>query len=81
MRSHAAATRFNPDAKIRLARTDSGVEAILAERAEPSDEPIDIGGVTLYVESGLDGLLDVEEPHDRLVLRPTGSPPNQRDAH
>ncbi len=77
-RAHAAATRFNPDAKIRLARTGPGVEAVLVERPEPDDERIDVGGATLYVERGLEGLLDVEEPHDRIVLRPTGSSPNVR---
>ena len=80
-RAHAAATRFNADAKIRLARGASGVEAVLAERPEPGDEAVDAGGVTLYVERGLEGMLDVEEPHDRLVLRPAGSTPNVRGEH
>lgn len=80
-RAHSAATRFNPDAKIRLTRTGAGVEAVLVERPEPGDEPVDAGGVTLYVEPGLEGLLDVEEPHDRLVLRPAGSAPNVRGDH
>jgi hypothetical protein len=35
--------------------------------------------MTLYVERGLAGLVDVEEPHDRLVLRPAGSAPNARE--
>lgn len=80
-RSQEAATRFNPEARIRLMRTPSGVQAMLADRAEPGDEPVRIGGMTLYVEPGLEGLLDVEEPHDRLVLRPVGSTPNLREGH
>ncbi len=80
-RSQDAARRFNPDARIRLTRTDTGVQAVLAERAEPTDEPIEVGEMTLYVEEGLEGLLDVEEPHDRLVLRPLGSTPNIRGDH
>ncbi len=80
-RAHAAATRFNPDAKIRLTRTGSGVEAVLVDAPEPDDARVDAGGVTLYVERGLEGLLDVEEPHDRLVLRPAGSTPNPRGDH
>jgi hypothetical protein len=37
--------------------------------------------MTVLVEEGLEGLLDVEEPHDRLVLRPAGSTPNPRGEH
>jgi len=33
------------------------------------------------VEEGLVGLHDVEEPHDRLVLKPPGSSPNVRGEH
>jgi hypothetical protein len=77
-RSHAAAARFTPGTVIRLARSPSGVEARLAERPEEGDQAIDLGGPTLYVEDGLEGLVDIEEPHDRLILRPAGSPPNPR---
>jgi hypothetical protein len=80
-RSQQAAARFNPDAKIRLARTAGGVEALLTDRLDPTDEAVQVDGVTVYVEEGLEGLVDVEEPHDRLVLRPAGSPPNVRGEH
>ena len=77
-KADAAARRFNPDVVIRLARRGSGVEAVLAEAPEPSDEAIALPSMTLHVEDGLEGLVDIEEPHDRLVLRPPGSPPNVR---
>jgi hypothetical protein len=80
-RSQAAASRFDPGATIRVARTDAGVQAMLAERPDPGDQAVDIDGITVYVEDGLEGLVDVEEPHDRLVLRPPGSPPNPRPEH
>jgi hypothetical protein len=80
-RSQEAARRFNPDAKIRLMRTPSGVQAVLTDRSEPGDEVVPVGEMTLYVEPGLEGLLDVQEPHDRLVLRPYGSAPNIRGEH
>jgi hypothetical protein len=80
-RSQQAAARFNPDAKIRLARTAGGVEALLTDRPDPTDEAVQVDAVTVYVEDGLEGLVDVEEPHDRLVLRPVGSPPNVRGEH
>lgn len=80
-RSHAAARRFNAGAAIRLARTASGVEAILAEGPEPGDQEVELGQAAIYVEPGLEGLIDVEEPHDRLVLKPPGSPHNPRGQH
>ena len=80
-RSQQAATRFNPDAKIRLARVSGTVQAILTDRVDPEDRAMGFDGVTVYVEPGLEGLVDVEEPHDRLVLRPHGSVPNVRGEH
>ena len=77
-KSQAAASRFNPNVKIRLARVGGAVQAVLAEGPEPGDQPAQVDGMTLYVEGGLEGLVDVEEPHDRLVLKPLGSPPNER---
>jgi hypothetical protein len=80
-RSHAAARRFDSEATIRLARTSTGVEAVLAEGPEPGDQEVELDGATVYVEAGLGGLVDVEEPHDRLVLKPPGSPHNRRGEH
>ncbi len=77
-KSQSAAARFNPDVKIRLARVGGSVQAVLAEAHEPSDQSADVDGMTLFVEEGLEGLVDVEEPHDRLVLKPLGSKPNVR---
>ncbi len=80
-RSQQAASRFNPDAKIRLARTGGAVQAALTDTPEADDEPVRVGDMILYVQRGLTGLVDVEEPHDRLVLRPAGSSPNVRGEH
>ena len=80
-RSQEAARRFNPDARIRLARTASGAQALLTDAPEPDDAVVQTDAMTLYVERGLEGLIDVEEPHDRLVLRPLGSAPNPRGSH
>ncbi len=78
-KSQEAAHRFNPDAKIRLTRSGESVQAVLAESPDPEDQEVEVrDGVTLFVERGLEGLVDVEEPHDRLVLRPAGSSPNPR---
>ena len=80
-RSQEAARRFNPDARIRLARTSWGVQALLTDQPDPDDLTVQTGAMTLYVERGLEGLVDVEEPHDRLVLRALGSTPNPRGSH
>jgi hypothetical protein len=80
-RSHAAARRFNAEATIRLASTSTGVEAVLADGPQPGDQEVRIGEATVYVQAGLEGLVDVEEPHDRLVLKPPGSAPNPRGEH
>ena len=77
-RAQAAARRFDPEARIRLARADGGVQAVLADGPRPGDHEVEVGDMTLLVEDGLEGLVDVEEPHDRLVLRPAGSAPNVR---
>ena len=79
-RSQEAAARFNPDAKIRLASTAGSVEAVLTDEPHSTDQPVKVGETTLYVEAGLEGLVDIEEPHDRLVLRPAGSIPNNRES-
>jgi hypothetical protein len=80
-RSQRAARRFDTGARIRLARTATGIEAVLATGPEEGDGSLQVDDVTVFVEAGLEGLLDVEEPHDRLVLRPAGSPPNHRGEH
>jgi hypothetical protein len=77
-KSQAAAARFNPSARIRLARVGGEVLAELTDQPSAEDQVVPVGSVELYVESGLEGLLDIEEPHDRLVLRPLGSAPNAR---
>lgn len=80
-KSQSAATRFNPAARIRLVRTPTGVEAVLTDNLDPADSTADAGGTTIYIETGLEGLVDVEEPHDHLVLKPAGSPPSVRGDH
>ena len=78
-RSNEAARRFNPDARVRLSRQGSGVKFALTDRAEAGDRELDEHGFVLFVEEGIEGLVDVVEPHDQLVLRPLGSTPNPRD--
>ena len=53
-------------------------QARLADGPEPTDEKVDAGDATVFAEAGLEGVVDIEEPHDRVVLKPPGSPPNER---
>jgi hypothetical protein len=80
-RSDAAARRFNPDARVRLARVAGVVQATLTDEPGEDDQVIDLEGVRIYAEAGLTGLVDIEEPHDRVVLKPAGSAWNDRSQH
>lgn len=69
-RSALAARRFNPDALLRAAGVADGlVDLQIVEAPLPGDESVEREGFTLVVAPGLHGTLDVEEPHDRIVLR------------
>jgi hypothetical protein len=72
-RTQEAARRFNPDATVRLHRAEDGVEFALTDERPPGDRLVAGEGFELLVENGLEGIVDVVEPHDRLVLRPPGS--------
>ena len=72
-RSDAAARRFNPDARIREVREGPEVRFELSDHVEPGDQVVEHEGFTLVAEAGLAGIVDVVEPHDRLILRPPGS--------
>lgn len=73
-RADAAARRFNPDARVRLIREAGGsVRFELTDEAAPDDQAIEhAAGFTLLAERGLEGTVDVVEPHDQLILRPPG---------
>ena len=72
-RSHEAARRFNPDATVRVFREAGGVRFVLTDEHEPNDQRIERDGFVLLVEQGIEGTIDVVEPHDQLILRPAGS--------
>ena len=72
-RSDAAARRFNPDARVRVIREGGGVRFELIDAPAAGDQVVERDGFTLFVEAGIEGIVDVVEPHDRLILRPPGS--------
>ena len=67
----SAARRFDPNACIRVVADPGGVQFELADAPGAQDLAIERSGFTLYVDPTLAGVIDVEEPHDRLVLRRT----------
>jgi hypothetical protein len=72
-RTHEAARRFNPSATVRLSRAESGVRFSLADEPGDGDRLVRGDGFEILVQEGLDGTVDVVEPHDQLILRPPGS--------
>ena len=72
-RADTAARRFNPDARVRVVRDTGGVRFELTDEAGPTDRVVEHpSGFSLLVEEGLEGTIDVIEPHDQLILRPEG---------
>jgi hypothetical protein len=69
VRSDAAARRFNPDARVRLAPDPArGVRAELVDEPEPGDRSQQIpDGPQVFVDASLNGLVDAGE-HDLLIL-------------
>jgi hypothetical protein len=63
----AAARRFNPEARVRLAYDQRGIRSELVEEPQPGDTLIEIGGLPLFVESGLAGTVDAGD-HNELTL-------------
>jgi hypothetical protein len=73
-RADAAARRFNPDVRVRLIRdAGGGVRFELTDESDPADQIVEHpSGFTLLVQEGLEGTVDVVEPHDQLILRTPG---------
>ena len=83
-RADAAARRFNPDVRVRIIREAAGgVRFELTDEADPTDQVLEHpSGFTLLVQNGLEGTVDVVEPHDQLILRSPGdSERSDRTAH
>ncbi len=75
-RAEQAARRFNPEARIRVVRDvgGGGVKFELTDGPAATDTLLERDGFTLFAQAGLEGVVDVVEPHDRLILRPPGDP-------
>lgn len=72
-RADTAARRFNPDVRVRIVRDAGSVRFELTDEPGPTDQVVEHpSGFTLLAEAGLEGTVDVVEPHDQLVLRAPG---------
>ncbi|MEA2592508.1 MAG: hypothetical protein QOD62_2339 [Actinomycetota bacterium] len=71
-RAYDAAGRFNPGVKIRVYRTGEQVQIGFAERPSDGDDVVPVGDMLIFVESGITGTLEAQQPHDRLVVREDG---------
>ena len=68
-RAYDAATRFNPGVKIRVSRRGDEIQVGFADLPEEGDEVVAVGDRLVFVESGIAGTLEAQQPHDRLVVR------------
>ncbi len=74
-RADEAARRFNPHVRVRIVREGGGVRFELTDEPEATDRIVDHpSGFTLLVPEGIEGTIDVVEPHDQLILRPPSDP-------
>ena len=71
-RAYDAAGRFNPGVKIRVYRTGDEVQFGFAERPSDGDDVVPVGDMLIFVEGGISGTLEAQQPHDRLVVRQDG---------
>lgn len=68
-RAYTAAERFGPKARIRVLRLGGEVEIGFAQEPEDGDEVIEQEGLTIFVQGGISGTLDVSAEHSRLIVR------------
>jgi hypothetical protein len=55
-------------------RKDGRIEFVLVDEPQDRDRLVAGEGFEILVEEGIDGVIDVVEPHDQLVLRPSPEP-------
>ncbi len=68
-RAHHAATRFDPDVRVRIFLRGNEIDTGFTHSGDPGDERLVIGDVIVFIASDVGGgTLDVAE-HDRLVVR------------
>lgn len=70
-RAYAAASRFNPGARVRVYRRKGSIVTGFADAPQPGDATIEHQGLVIFVADDVgEGLLDTSLQHDHLVLTP-----------
>ncbi len=80
-KAEQAARRFNAEMRIRVVRDGNGVKFELMDEPDATDFVVERDGFTLFAQAGLEGVVDVVEPHDRLILRPSADPERDEREH
>ena len=68
-RAHDAAVRFNPSIKVRVHRLGDRIEVGFTDHPSPGDDVVTTGDIVVFVQSGISGILEAVQPHDRLTVR------------
>lgn len=69
-RAYDAATRFNPDVKIRVFNRSGEIQTGFADAPQEGDSVVEHQGMILYVGADVgEGTLDTTAEHDHLVLK------------
>jgi hypothetical protein len=69
-RAYEAASRFNPEARVRIFRRKGQIETGFADAPAEGDATVEHEGMVLFVAGDVgEGVLDTTLPHDHLVLR------------
>ncbi|HYR62740.1 MAG TPA: hypothetical protein VET24_08955 [Actinomycetota bacterium] len=71
-RAYDAAGRFNPGVKIRVYRNGDQIQLGFADRPSDGDDVVAVGDMLVFVEGGISGTLEAQQPHDRLAVRENG---------
>jgi hypothetical protein len=66
---HTAAARWNPDVRLRLVHAGSELRPELVEEPGPDDVELAIGAISVFVPSGIDGVVDAGEHNVLTVSR------------
>jgi hypothetical protein len=69
-RAYDAASRFNPDARVRIFRRKGEIETGFADAPQEGDVSLEHEGMILFVAADVgEGVLDTSLQHDHLVMR------------
>ena len=66
---HSAATRWNPDVRLRLVHVGTELRPELADEPNPDDVELTLGSISVLVPPGVDGVVDAGDHNVLTVSR------------